>query len=346
MKIKKGMALFFSAGLAVSLLTGCQDGGGTKEVTPTAKAGPVSDPTPADYISDPTLTDWPDSPYDGPNVNTEPPGFVITEDEMMRLLEGDWEQQEAENFIMDITKERNILHFDTDTSIVTYRNSDGAEAEFSFLLYPLYEEDFGGAYRIRFDCLNLDAELFDGAEKFSDKSMDYQLWIVNDKGTDRILFAQYGGGWPFLNENVFGKENLLGTDWMFSRSHDQPDGDARINGSAGEEEDLRVCGETFYALKWSELGDSCTLQRVELLRSDIWVMSDMKEESYAWRPWNWDYALTSVNYKYEGREALAHSGFYDPALMEVTTNEKGEIVSIERRGHEQTGHYSWYGNPE
>ena len=106
--------------------------------------------------------------------------------------------------------------------------------------------------------------------------------------------------------------------------------------------DRKVKGDIFYAMKWLEYGNSCTLQEMEL-----WVerpsLFGMNEEVFAYKPIDDEYKNVAINYNYKGREDECHDGYFTPTLVEVETDENGEIILMSEMAYADEGYYYPYG---
>ena len=72
-----------------------------------------------------------------------------------------------------------------------------------------------------------------------------------------------------------------------------------------------------------EFGNSCTLQRVEIIPATL-----DGEDVLEYKLPDDEYAYSAINYEYSGKENMAHGGYFEPCLVKVTTDDKGQITQI------------------
>ncbi|MBQ7706389.1 MAG: hypothetical protein IJT72_01260, partial [Lachnospiraceae bacterium] len=97
--------------------------------------------------------------------------------------------------------------------------------------------------------------------------------------------------------------------------------------TVGIEDEIRMKNTSFYAIKWQEFGNSCTLQRVEVTPT-IATIDGEDENALAYSIPDAEYAYSAVNYEYSGRGNMAHGGYFTPGLVYVTTDNRGQITEM------------------
>ncbi|MCR5733677.1 MAG: hypothetical protein K6G22_03625 [Lachnospiraceae bacterium] len=268
--------------------------------------------------------------------------YVPGEDEILEYLQGEWEIMDDASLIQEPGVERDILYIgDSKYHGASYKK-DGDIARFKYSLEDMY--DTGSPL---YNCLTLfnrgSGDLKYGWDEVRD-TQHFQVFLANDRGYDYMFLRELGDERTgFCTDGLEYDRSSMGT-WFFRRYN--PDEitedwalDIRMPSTIGKEEELRIKGDSFYALKWQEFGNSCTLQRVEPVNTTFEFTKGKKEKALVFAMPDDEYAYSTVNYEYKGREMYAHDGFFDPAFVYVTTDKKGRITDMSVIDYAYDGYY-------
>ncbi len=107
----------------------------------------------------------------------------------------------------------------------------------------------------------------------------------------------------------------------------------------GREDKLRIKGDSFHAIKWTEFGNSCTLQRVEPVPVTLEDFDGKDVDGLSFVMPDDEYAYSTVNYEYKGREKYCHDGYFDPQFVYVTTDKNGQITEMSVIDYAYDGYY-------
>ena len=176
----------------------------------------------------------------------------------------------------------------------------------------------------------------------------FQIMIANNLGRDYMMLRELGDERTgFVSDGLKYDRSVAGI-WFFRRPDpDEYDGEYESKvttpSTVGIEDEVRTKDTSFYAIKWLEFGNSATLQRVETAPAIVTrAGEDVKGFFYALP--DDEYAYSAVNYEYSGREDMAHGGYFDPYLVYVTTDNRGQITEMVRLEYAVDGAY--YDNGE
>ncbi|MBR6451775.1 MAG: hypothetical protein IKS87_03650 [Lachnospiraceae bacterium] len=254
--------------------------------------------------------------------------------DILRMLDGDWEILDGNALIQEPGEARDVFSFDAASMTATYRKTNGESMQYSFLLEDLYPTR---------DSLYKRLTIFtDGRELAADwadvnDSLSFCLYLANSLDSDYMMLQELGDERSgFCSDALVYERGLLGT-WFFSRADSDPT--QRMVSSYGREENIRVKDGSFYAMKWLEFGNSCTLQQVDIEEEEVALFSE-PEAFLTISPSLGDYCFSAVNYEYKDGMMNAHDGFFDPSLVLVHTDANGEITSILPSEHFMEGYYS------
>ena len=168
--------------------------------------------------------------------------------------------------------------------------------------------------------------------------------IANNLGHDYMMLRELGDERTgFATEGLKYDRSISGT-WMLRRP-DPNDYDEELAGktttpsTVGIEDEIRVKGTAFHAIKWMEFGNSCTLQRVEITPTTVELVDGGPYDAIEYCLPDDEYDYSAVNYEYKGMENMAHGGYFDPALVYVTTDKEGKIVEMSKLNYALNGAY-------
>ena len=254
--------------------------------------------------------------------------------DILQMLEGDWEILNGNALIQEPGEVRDVFSFDKDSMTATYTKTNGESMQYSFMLEDLYptRDSLYKRLTITTDGRELTADWADVHDGLS-----FCLYLANNLNADYMMLQELGDERTgFCSDALVYERGLLGT-WFFSRADSDPT--QRMFSTYGKEEDLRVRDGSFYAMKWLEFGNSCTLQQVQIEEEEVALFS--KPEAFLTiSPDAGNCSFSAINYEYKDGMMNAHDGFFDPCLVLVHTDANGEITSILPSEHFMEGYYS------
>lgn len=266
---------------------------------------------------------WPEDDGDGGYKRTVfgRDEYVPGDEKMLELLYGDWEIMDDGELIQEPGIKRDRLRFALPQyHRVRFITASGDMETFNIELSDMFDEP-GNTY----DRLTLSNRAGSGKYDWDEvrPGQSFQIMIANNLGSDYMMLRELGDERTgFATDGLKYDRSILGT-WMLRRPNpdeydNEIDSIQTTPSTFGIEDSIRQKDTSFYAFKWMEFGNSCTLQRVEMTSESEYVLP--KDE----------YAYSAVNYEYKGKENMAHGGYFDPALVHVTTDSKGQITDIEK----------------
>ena len=149
-----------------------------------------------------------------------------------------------------------------------------------------------------------------------------------------ITFVDYEN--PF-NKNALRFDRTIGGFWTLRRKASSDD-EQKLKKPDDDNPDIRLKSSSFYAIKWLEFGNSCTLQQVEYDTEDT-IVAGVTGEFLVYRLLDTEYQTSAINYPYKGMEEYPHDGFFDPGVVFVTTDENAESIAIEPLEYAEGGFY-------
>ncbi len=270
------------------------------------------------------------------------PGDTI----MIGYLYGDWEIMDDGELIQEPGIRRDIVHFSLpDYHMMRFIRPNGDTTTFSIELADAFEGN-PKAY----DRLILSNKFASGVYSWDEvrPEQSFQIMIANNLGRDYMMLRELGDERTgFVSDGLKYDRSVAGI-WFFRRPDpDEYDGEYESKvttpSTVGIEDEVRTKDTSFYAIKWLEFGNSATLQRVETAPAIVTrAGEDVKAFFYALP--DDEYAYSAVNYEYSGREDMAHGGYFDPYLVYVTTDNRGQITEMVRLEYAVDGAY--YDNGE
>ncbi len=248
-------------------------------------------------------------------------GYIDHYHKNLEYIEGEWYILPDGSALYD-DGTWDSLSFDTESLFVKYNAHDGASDGYSFQVADtIVNRDEV------FECVIID-------------EVWYQLFLADNIGWDYMMLRPIGDADILAQHTMKSEINKINGCYVFSRKGES--GDGRMAPADTDPKDRMIKGDIFYAIKWLEYGNSCTLQEMEL-----WIerpeLYGMNEEVFAYKPIDDAYRYCAINYSYKGRESECHDGYFDPQLVEVQTDENGEILSISNMSYAGEGYYYPYG---
>lgn len=266
--------------------------------------------------------------------------YVPGDEATIQYLKGEWEIMDGPGHIQEPGEERDLLNFGDSKYHSAAYTKDGKIARFK---YELVDEYDTGAPLYNFLILhNRSGEPKYGWDEVRDTQM-FQMFLANDLGHDYMMLRECGSERTgFATDALCYDRGTYGT-WFFSRNTPRKTDDAYLSedvmpSTVGKEDVLRLKGESFYAIKWTEFGNSCTLQRV--LPCPVTTGDGKDIDGLCFVMPSDEYAYSTVNYEYKGGEKYCHDGYFDPKLVHVTTDKNGQITEMSVVDYAYDGY--WY----
>lgn len=257
---------------------------------------------------------------------------------MLSYLDGEWEILEPGQLIgQDEIKD--TFTFDSSDMTVKFTVADGNYAEYTYQLDDMFE-----SLRDSYDHLIIsggaqvkeDDPLYIGEER-----ADYQIILANNRGWDHMLMREIVSHDIPFNKDVLRYDRTTGGFWTLRRKASSEEAQ-KLKKPDDDNPDIRLKSSSFYAIKWLEFGNSCTLQQVEYDTEDT-IVAGVTGEFFVYRPLDTEYQTSAINYPYKGMEEYPHDGFFDPCVVFVTTDENAEIIAIEPLEYAEGGFYYFDG---
>lgn len=317
----KKRRILLAAILGMAVISGCTGDNSSnrgKYEEPEAAATPtVAEP---DIVveDDPTPTAPPQDLPTAPEYAMV--GYHMNEKEMAERLDGVWYLNEGANMIQDPNLIPDTLIIDSDTMTATYHMAYAAEEAY-------YDISFNHEFDIAENAPNgLELTCTGVTDGFPIQKIDalYSNFYVSVCENNLIL-REYGNGLSQLAEDVIGYERQ-GYDgwWVFIRDDMQRDPVYPYERIDWDKE--RRTDSVFYAIRYADWGNSCDLQEVEAEFFENIMLYGMEKSALALRYADNGHPFSVINYNYKGMEMYAHSGSYSPSLVEVMTDENGDIL--------------------
>ena len=256
---------------------------------------------------------------------------------ILEMLYGDWEIMDDAELIQEPGIRRDRLRFSLPRyHRVRFITADGDDESFDLELRDVFEGP-GNTYDRMILSNRPGSGKYEGDEVRPGQS--FQIMIANNLGYDYMMLRELGDERTgFASDGLKYDRSMQGV-WMLRRADpndydNEFDEEMSTPSTVGIEDEIRQKGTSFYAIKWVEFGNSCTLQRVETVKTN--VNGDDVLEYFV--PGD-EYAYSAVNYEYKGQENMAHGGYFDPALVRVTTDENGQIIEMAKFEYAWDGVY-------
>lgn len=322
----KKARLVAAAVLSLAMLAGCTDNGGAsrggyEENTDTTDE--VKDPTPTEAEPEPVIEEVTPTP----TPETEPEGpkaYRASKEEIAGYLEGTWLLHEGDNKIQPVDLLNDTLTFDASDMSATYHMAYAAEeAYYSFELLSPYD-----AVPQQYCMLRFTGKGSTDGFPFNNNggSIDYLIMLANDEGCDRLFIQEMGNGISELGHSIMGEDRQVSFGcWLFERDWEESPKMGERGFNMGG---VKRPNDSFFALQFSEYGDSCTLQEVVPVFEEFDLEGSITARAAGYAFCDNGYPFNAVVYEYADMEQWAHSGCYSPGLVEVYTNGDGEISNI------------------
>ena len=268
--------------------------------------------------------------------------YVSGDANMLELIRGDWEIMDDGETIQEPGMKRDRLRFSLPKDHrVKFITAGGDDESFDFELTDVFETP-GNTYD-RLTLSNCEGSgKYDWDEVRPEQS--FQIMIANNLGHDYIMLRELGDERTgFATYGLRYDRSISGT-WMLRRP-DPNDYDEELAAetttpsTVGIEDEVRQKDTSFHAIKWIEFGNSCTLQRVEIIPTTVELDGGGPYDALEYCLSDDEYAYSAVNYEYKGNEDMAHGGYFDPALVYVTTDKEGRIIGMSRLDYAINGAY-------
>ena len=320
----KKARIFAAAFLSLAVVGGCTDDNGSR--------GNYEEPeaTPTEALPDNSGEDGPDP--DAPVEETPTPtpeplqsilGYKLSESEMAERLDGVWYLNDGENMIQDPQAIPDTLTIDSDTMTATYHMAYAAEEAYFDISFEHTFDDAANSWNgLVLDCTGVT----DGFPYQDNGQLYANLYVQVCE--NHLIVREYGNGLSMFMEEIVGYDRQ-GYDgwWLFVRDDDARDPIypyARIDWDKERKTDSE-----FYAIRYSDWGNSWDLQEVEVEFYNDKMLYGMESQVTAVRYADNGHPFSVINYNILGAEMQAHSGCYSPSLVEVMTDENGEIVAYQ-----------------
>ncbi|SDB42871.1 hypothetical protein [Butyrivibrio sp. INlla16] len=262
---------------------------------------------------------------------------------MLEYLYGAWEIMDDGELMQEPGIRRDILYFPLPQyKTVRFVRANGDKKTFNIELTDVFDDTVKtGTY----DRLTMSAKFSSGEYTWDEvrPGQSFQILIANNLGMDYLMLRELGDERTGFATDGLQYERSMSGIWFFKRpDSDTYDGEYDTEGTTpstvGNEEQVRLKDTSFYAIKWLEFGNSCTLQRVEVQETKA-ALGSSSEDALGYYLPDDEYAYSAVNYEYSGMENMAHGGYFDPALVQVVTDESGQIVEMSKYEYAWDGMY-------
>ena len=271
--------------------------------------------------------------------------FEPGDENMMGLLYGDWEIMDDGELIQEPGIRRDIVHFSSsDYHMMRFIRPNGDMTTFSIELTDVFEEN-PKAY----DRMRLSNKFVSGVYSWDEvrPEQSFQIMIANNLGIDYMMLRELGDERTGFASDGLRYDRSADGIWFFRRPDpNEYDGEYEslitTPSTVGIEDEIRMKNTSFYAIKWQEFGNSCTLQWVEVTPT-IATIDGEDENALAYSIPDAEYAYSAVNYEYSGRDNMAHGGYFTPGLVNVTTDNRGQITEMVGFKYARDGMYYEHG---
>ena len=301
----------------------------TEEAKPTEEAGSENETSGAKKPEGtPEVTPAAD-PEPTEASDTDIVGYPLTEQEVLDRLDGVWFISESSNLIQPMDDLYDSLTFDAKSRTVTYHLAYAdEEITYDVGFEHVFDDAENACNVLSLTCTDMTSGFPDASMGKSGMNADFYVMFTGQT----LLMRDCGNGISVLGEYGFNPARMAYDWWVFYRPWDYVDDE--IYDDAELKKD-----STFFALRYEDFGSDCLLQEVEPEYFDSINLYGMDTSALAIRFADNAHPFSKVAYSYKGCEALAHSGEFAPALLEVTTDAKGEIVSYEEYPYYGLGYY-------
>jgi len=263
------------------------------------------------------------------------------DEKMLELLYGDWEIMDDGELIQEPGMQRDRLRFSLPQYHTVRFITAGSDMEtFNIELTDVFEET-GNTY----DRLTLSNRPGSGKYDWDEvrPEQSFQIMIANNLGHDYMMLRELGDERTGFATNGLKYDRSISGTWMLRRPdpndyEEELAAEATTPSTVGIEDEIRQKDTSFHAIKWMEFGNSCTLQRVETIPTTVDLGGTSYDGLKYFLPED-EYAYSAVNYEYKGMENMAHGGYFDPALVYVTTDKEGRIVGMSKLDYAVDGAY-------
>ncbi len=268
-------------------------------------------------------------------------GYVPGEEVTLKYLEGEWKLLENGSMIQDPESVPDVLAIGSAAyhSAVFTKGDDPVE-RFNYELSDLFPEEPG-----RYDKLTIfkgDKSIKNPWGDTGSDGVSFQVLLANNLHWDYLMLREISDErTAFASDGLGYDRSIVGT-WVFRRKEElgfEGIPVEKMPSTWQQEEDIRNRDAVFYAIKWTEFGNSATLQEVDLQETSVQSIEGSAWDVVAYALPDTDYAYSAVNYDYKDGMMNAHEGFFDPELVEVTTNADGEITSLQKLEYALDGYY-------
>ncbi len=262
-------------------------------------------------------------------------GYALTEDEMMRRLDGVWDIKENFNLIEAPDSLNDTLSFDYSSRTAVYHMAYAAEEAYFDVSF---DHDFDEAENMQnavvLTCTGFSSGFPDeglGSDAFSAEFYvvisDYCMFM-KEMGNGLSAFTQYSLDYDRCNEDYW---------WVLYRDYDdEPEYEPAV---FDRETEIKKDSH-FYAFRFEDFGSEYQLMEVEAETFDDISLYGMPATAVAIRYSDNGHPFSMIPYKLYGKEQEAHSGFYSPALVEILTDKNGEVIFCEELPYYGLGYFS------
>ena len=294
-----------------------------------------------EYYSDEEKSETEEETSKESTENTNDPALSAQDQsddtKMLEMLYGDWEIMDDAELIQEPGIKRDRLRFALPRyHRVRFITADGDQESFDMELRDVFEEP-GNTYDRLILSNRPGAGMYDWDEVRPEQS--FRIMIANNLGYDYMMLRELADVRTGFATNGLKYDRSMQGLWMLRRADPNDYGNefdevTSTPSTAGIEDEIRQKDTSFYAIKWMEFGNSCTLQRVETVKANV-----NGEDVLEYFVPEDEYAYSAVNYEYKGQENMAHGGYFDPALVRVVTDENGQITDIAKFEYAWDGVY-------
>ena len=274
-------------------------------------------------------------------VNAAAQKFTISEKQMKEYLDGDWQLLETGDKIIDLEAPVDLLSFNSKEGTACFSNGgDNGYMDFTFELSDVFESIPNTNNLLCLTGTDVTDKYISYESSIVGTTSHYQIFIASNGTNDALMLKEIGNGDSPISEAAFGNDrSAVDRVWVFERYfEDEDDYEPKLDMVYNLYADLRKTNATFYAMVYTTYGDCYFLQEVALNPETI-QFYDEPEEVYSFNYADGEYPLACVQYYVKDGMMYATSGYYYPVLVEVKTDEEGQITSMTALDEYGYGYY-------
>jgi|GEM_PF-3411081 len=277
-----------------------------------------------------------------PTENSQSDYYLHTSKDLMKYyLGGSWRMIPKGQAIIDLEAEPNILKFDNVNNTMIYtRGSDGQYAEFSFSLDDLFQELEETSDLLEINGTGVSESFSPIQDQLIGMTDHFQIVLASVNGWDTLYLRHIGNGDSLFGAEGLGDYNTSCGFWVFNRVDEgdiNKNPEMRLGGRIDDvEEGLKIKNSTFYAFRTLDMGGEVHLEHMSVTGVQLNVYGE-DEACVCTAYKNTEYPMSAIPYRVVG--GMDNSGRFDPGLVRVTTDAKGDVTLIEECAYDIFGYY-------